>query len=209
MINAAVTLAAVASGLGTLWYIWLVIRNRVQPLLTSWIIFATTMTIGLWSYWNSPEHSLSGNIGNLVGVASTGSILLVVVIFQLFRDGPTAKFSDFQIKCLVATSGILGLWAILRFVIGNEIAATISNVLTQCLMVVGYVALAERLWKADKKTESIFFWSMMFLASAFSLIPAIMKSDWLGLVYGGRSTLTSATTIYLVFRIVAKAKQQT
>lgn len=194
-------------GLGTLWYIWLVMRGRIEPLLTSWIIFATTMSIGFWSYWNSPVHSFKGNIGNLTGVGSTVPILLAVVITQTLRKNLRVKFNPFQTKCLLMAGGILCLWFALRFMIGNATAAAVSNVLTQILMVVGYVALAERLYNATKNTESLFTWIAITLASLFSMIPAIENSDKLGCIYGIRATITSLITVGLILRLLRRTKE--
>jgi len=192
--------------LGTLWYIWLVVRRKIQPVLTSWIIFGTTMAIGFWSYWNSPTHSLVGNIGNLTGVVSAISILIAVSVVQLCKKELGVRFNRFQVKCLAAALGILISWGMLRFVIGNEVAAAISNVFTQILMIIGYIALAERLWNAEENSESLFTWSAIFLAALFSLIPAIVKSDLLGILYGARAAITSAITVYLILRILVKKR---
>ncbi len=205
--SAAVLLSVAGIGLGTAWYIYLALRGKIRPVLASWIIFGTTIAIGFWSYWNSPNHSLVGNIGNLSAIVSTGSILVAVALIQLCRKELRVKFSRFQVRCLIWSAGIVALWCILRFYVGNELAATISNVLTQILMVIGYTALAQKLWGQNEKTESLFTWASICISSILCLVPAIEKNDALGFLYGTRAAITSGITVCLILRTMMRERR--
>ncbi|MBX4189273.1 hypothetical protein KW785_01600 [Candidatus Parcubacteria bacterium] len=194
----AVNLTALFMGLGTIWYIYLVLTNRVRPVAASWIILAATMTLGLVSYWLSAKHSLAGGIGNITGAASTDSIIFAVL---WMRRKEKLIFSPIQRQCLQMAGVILVVWGILKFLVGGSTAATIANVLTQIVMVVGYVPLVERLKATHKDTESLFTWSMICLASGISMLPAVVNHDYLGVLYGLRAVLTSGIAVYLVYSI--------
>ncbi len=191
-----VRLTAIFMTVGTMWYIYLVLNNRIKPVLTAWIIISVTMTLGLVSYWCSPTPTFAGGIGNITGAVSTDSIILAVV-----WKNRSFKFSSFQKKCLAMAGGILIVWGILRFIVGGEIAATISNILTQVVMVVGFVPLVERLWKTRADTESLFTWSMICLGAICAVIPPIMSGDFLGFLYGARAMVCAGLTAWLTFMI--------
>ena len=200
LVTAALT--AVTMLVATVWYVYLVVRGRIAPVLASWIILATTMTLSYAAYWHAPNHTIAGNIGNLTGVVSTVAILASIIGREWKTGWGRSRFNAFQMQCLAGAGVIIVIWSILRFVIGGGSAAFISNVLTQILMVIGYVALVERLWTTRKERESLFSWTFIFLASSLSFGPALYPAtDWLGLLYAFRATVTSGIAVWLISKI--------
>ncbi len=191
-----VRLTAIFMSVGTMWYIYLVLTNRIKPVLTAWIIISITMTLGVVSYWYSPVHTIAGGIGNITGAVSTDSIILAVI-----WKNRSFQFNSFQKKCLAMAGGVLVVWGILRFIVGGEIAAAISNVLTQVVMVIGFTPLVERLWRGRMDTESLFTWSMICAGAVCATIPPIIGGDFLGVLYGARGAITAGLTAWLVFMI--------
>jgi len=191
--------------IGTFWYIYLVIKgdDRVKPILATWIILASTMTLGMATYWTSPKHSLIGNIGNATGVVSTISILSVIVCVSLNR-GIKLAFSEFQKWCLKVAGFIALLWIVLVWGFGGT--GVIPNILTQILMLVGYVATGERLMRADRNTEPFFFWTCIMLSGAFAIYVAVKSIDPLAYIYAVRATVTTSILLILMYLANRKSK---
>jgi hypothetical protein len=55
---------------GAAWYCYVIVKRRVQPPLASWILFATAITISFAAYWDTPRHTLIGNIGNFIAMVN-------------------------------------------------------------------------------------------------------------------------------------------
>ena len=178
--------------IGTFWYIAAVVKgnDKIKPVLATWIVLAGTMTLAFATYWTSPKHSLVSNAGNATGVVSTISILSVIVWFSLKRDIKLA-FSEFQKWCLAIAAIIAAFWAILVWGFGGT--GIIPNVLTQILMLVGYIATGERLMKADRNTEPFFFWTCIMVSGAFAIFVAVKSIDPLAYIYAIRGSLSDQT----------------
>jgi hypothetical protein len=184
---------------GTIWYIYVAIKgDKVRPVLASWIVLSGTMTLSFATYWTSPRHSLISNASNAASVFSTLAILVTVWWLNL-RNGGSIQFSRFQKWCLGISGLIAAFWV--AIVWGLHGTGIVPNILTQILMIVGYVVTAEKIWHATKNTESLFTWSCIMIASAIALYTAIVSSDILALVYATRATVASATIVWLMYRI--------
>lgn len=203
----AVFLACAVTVIGCLWYIRCLVFGTIRPPIAPWIVFSTTLGIGFWSYWHSPNHSLEGNIGNLTGLVSAGVNFVAILVEAACRRRLFVKFNRFQIWCLIVAGEILMLWFGLRFMIGGPAAAMVSNILTQVLMIVGYVALIERLYRMDDNNDSFITWLTVFAASVLSLVPAVDKHDLLGLLYSGRAVISSFIVVCLIVRIFIRAQK--
>ncbi len=204
----AVTLAVGLWATGSLWYVRLALTNQITPALTPWIIMSTTMILGVVSYWIADKPSMASQVAF---ITATSSIIInfFVVLYVTVERRREISFNKFQ-KCMLALSGTIVItWILLKFAIGGENASFITNILTQVLMTIGYVALAERLWFAKSQIESTFFWSTVFLGGIPFLILAIKDRDTLGIVFAIRSVTTSGITVALLLRIKAKMGSST
>lgn len=197
--------ALISAGLvlaGTVWYIVVAIGGtKVKPVLASWIVLAGTMTLSYATYWTSPKHNLVSNACNAASVLSTLSILATVIGLNL-GNRRKVKFSSFQKWCLLISGLIAAYWIILVF--GLYGTGTIPNILTQILMLIGYLVTAERLWNAEKNTESLMTWGMIALGSSVAVYTSIVSRDWLALLYAGRAAIAATTIVGLMYRLEKK-----
>lgn len=197
----SVVITCLLSVITNVYYLQLIIRNRVQPVLASWVILAVTTSLSFWTYWNSPQPTLQANIGNTLSFLSCNTILVTLLVLQWRQGWPRMKFNHFQERCLATSAFIIIFWWGARYLFGGQNAATISNILTQILMFMGYWVLAERLWRSEKNTESLTMWSGAFAASVVSVIPAILEHDKLAMLFGARALVTSGVIIALILRL--------
>lgn len=181
----------------TAWYCYQLMNGRVRTVLSGWIILSTTMVLGFTSYWFSPVHTWTGNIGNLVGVASTLSVFVTVLM-----TNPEWKFNSFQKMLLKLAGSIMIVWVILRILWSGDVAAIVVNVLTQVLMTIGYVAFFEKLLgqirREERHTESLVLWGGVFASTLTAIPPAVMNVDWLGMLYLLRAVITSGLTFSMI-----------
>lgn len=190
--------SAVLIVVATARYIYLAIRGEIIPALASWIVLGGTMTLSFATYWTSPEHSIVSNASNAASVLSAVAILITVAWLQR----GSVKFSYFQIWCLRIAGSICAFWVILVW--GLHRTGMVPNILTQVLMLVGYIVTAEKLWHATKNTESFFTWWCITVASAIAIFTAIVSKDHLATLYAIRATLASGTLVWLMYRIERK-----
>lgn len=195
-----IVLTAVFMTTATLWYDYLTLRRKIRPAVAHWFVLNTAMSLAFWTYWNAPEHSLVGNIGNFTGMLST-NLNFFVVLWARWRDNELKyEFTPFQKKSLFFAVSIVALWFVLRYVVGSSYAAIIANLLTQVLMLVGYIMLIQRLQKSVQHSESMVVWASIFAASTFSFFPAFLKGDWLAMLHATRGTVSSAPVVWLIWR---------
>ncbi len=184
---------------GTIWYIYVAIKgDKVKPILTTWIVFGVTTALSFVTYWTSPRHSLVSNACNTASVVGTLSIFSVILWINI-RKGERIVFSRFQKWCLGIYALITVFWV--TMVWGFNGTGTVPNICTQTMMIVGYVVTAEKLWSATKNTESFFTWNCTMVASAIAVYTGIVSSDTLATVYATRSMITSASIVWLMYRI--------
>lgn len=194
--------SAVLTIAGAIWYIYFALRgNKVKPVLASWIIIGGTMTLSFATYWTSPRHNLVSNAANAAGVIATLSILVTVFCLHVCNRGAIG-FSTFQKWSLVTSGLIASFWVILVWIFNGT--GIVPNILTQVLMIVGYVVTAEKLWRSTKNTESIFTWSCIMFGCGIGLYTGVASGDFLAILYASRATLSSATIVWLMFRIERK-----
>jgi hypothetical protein len=187
--------SAVLVTVATIWYIYLAIRGKIKPVLASWIVLGCTMTLSFATYWTSPKHSIVSNASNAASVVSAMGILITTAWLQR----GVVSFSRFQKWCLSIAGLITLFWVILVW--GLHRTGIVPNVLTQVLLLVGYLVTAQKLWRATKNTESFFTWWCLVIASAIALYTAIVSKDALAMLYATRATLASATLVWLMYRI--------
>lgn len=198
--------SAAVMTVGTVWYIVLISKKNenVKPVLAAWIVMASTLNLSFATYWTSPKHNLISNAGNAAAAISSFSILAVIVWLQI-KHSVKLVFSSFQKWCLGIAGAIAALWVIVVWGLGGT--GVIPNMLTQMLMLVGYVATGERLLKSEKNTEPFFFWICIFISGVFALFVAVKSIDPLAYVYAVRATVTTA--ILLVLMYIADRKPKT
>lgn len=189
---------------GTLWYVLAAIfGSKVKPVLASWIVLGGTMTLSFATYWTTPNKSIVSNACNAASVISTLSILVTAGVLY-WKSGKRIEFSGFQKWCLAISAGIAILWAVL---VGMGGTGIVPNILTQVLMVIGYVVTVQKLWGAAQNTESFVMWSCIMVASFIAVYTAVVSNDALACLYSVRASLASGTMVLLMVRIELRQRK--
>lgn len=182
----------------TVRYCYLTVQNKIYPVPATWIVASTTMSVSFWTYWHTAEHSILSNIGNATGVLNTLFIVTVVIFVRWKRGELSIAFTPHQKLSLKIVVVILFLWISLLFITSEHVAAAISNVMTQILMLYAYYILLVHLWYADQNTEDYLVWYMAFLAMIFALFAA---QDLLACVYSLRAIVSNFLVIIFMMRV--------
>lgn len=173
--------------------------QETNPVLGTWILMMVMMGLSFWMYWESPEKSLTGNMGVVAGVLNVAIILTGVIATNIRHDTLKVAFDNVQKRCFCA-SGI----AVLVWVITNK--PIISYTMVQLVAVSGLFATAARLWRAEKSTEPLFLWVSVFLANLCAAYPAWVHNDIFSWIYLCRAIPSTGIVIYLIVRIKRKMR---
>jgi lipid-A-disaccharide synthase-like uncharacterized protein len=189
---------------GTFWYIRLALKGeKVKPVLASWVVIGGTMTLSFATYWTTPRHSLVSNACNAISVLSTGSILITAAWLTM-QQRKGLSFSKFQKICLWISLAIAIFWIVLVW--GFKGTGIVPNILTQILMLIGYLVTAEKLWHATSNSESLFTWWCILLAGVVALYTGIASHDRLVILYAARTTFGTVVLIWLMYRAEREAQ---
>ena len=204
LISAIASAAIMAAG--TIWYVYLIVTDKVAPLLPAWIVSGTTLSLSFATYWTSPRHSLIGNIANSTAALGAGLILAILGV-RYWIKGEKIVFSPFQVICLKSSLAIAILWIVIVWGFGKS--GLIPNLMTQALMIVSYVIYFQKTWNADKNTESYILWGSIVLSTLFGLYGAIERDEGLSILYAVRSGACASTLIWLMHRADRKYRLAT
>ncbi|MFA5872282.1 MAG: hypothetical protein WC858_06230 [Parcubacteria group bacterium] len=175
-------------------YSWLICTDKnTSPVLATWILFLAASFLSFWTYWNTREHSLIGNMTNFSDLIAVTVILGSILIAR----GKESRlgFTKFQFFCLIASGIILILWKL-----GNFSPKT-SNMLLQTIMTIAYFPTLGKLWSAKNNPEPIEVWSGVMIVSSLGLGLSISENNIPGIVYAGRSLFFSSIIVALIARI--------
>lgn len=201
--NAAIV-SAVLVIVGTIWYIYLaLLGKKVKPVLAAWIVNSVAATLSFATYWTAPGHSLVGNAYNATCVLTINAILVAALIVMR-REKKGLKFSSFQVKCLWSSALITIFWVVL--VLGFGGTGIVPNIMMQVMMLIAYIVIAERLWRATENTESLFAWWCIVLASLAGMVTAAISHDWLASLFAGRTFFGSFVLVLLMHRAGRRSK---
>lgn len=186
---------------GSFWYAILVMRGEIKPVLASWIVLASTLSLSLVTYMTTKEFNWASSTMN--GTSAFSALFVLVAIRLKVEGGIT--FSLFQKRSLMASGVILALWIVLVWGFGKS--GNVPNLLTQILMVIGYALTAQKLWGATTNTDSSVMWWAITLAGFTGLYTAINsgdRGDGLAIIYSVRSLICSSFILFLIWRIGKK-----
>ena len=170
-----------------------------DPVPATWILIVVGMTLSLWMYWVSPQKSWTANIGVVSAFANTSAILVGVIVASIKHHTFIIAFNKTQKWCLAGGGGVVVFW----FFTDQPLA---SYILVQTIILIGYIATAKRLWKAERCTEPIFVWSAVLLGSLTALYPAWAKSDLFAWIFLARAIPCTIFLIYLIMRVQRRAQ---
>ncbi len=182
-------ITALLMGFVGLRYSYLTISRKSQPALATWLLFSVTTILSLATYFSTKNHSISANILNVMDVFMCNLIALSIVV----TNYKNIRFTRLEIICLIASGGILLLWAATK----NPTAA---NILLQLIITIGYFPTIARLWIFKEETESLSIWIVIWLATLSGLISASLRYDTLATVYALRALLFCSLVFVLILR---------
>ena len=178
-------------------YVQLAWRRKIDPVPATWVLMFVVFALSCWMYWKSPNHSFAGNIGNIAGFFNICLIVCGVVGRHVRDNTLRVAFNPFQKKCLAAGGLIVVFWLFTR-------NSQIAYLLTQVIALVAYTPTVVRLWTADRNTESLFLWGIVFVACLTALYPAVLLHDKLAWIYLGRAIPSTLVVIVLILRLTRR-----
>jgi hypothetical protein len=167
-------------------YCWLIRKGRISPALAMWVFFTIATVGSLLSYLAEGDYGLLDNILNTADIALVG---FVSIWIALYGDRST-RFNRFDLGCLIAVSIIVVVWAVT-----HEHVVAHSSI--QAILVIAYLPVIRRMWKANRNTESFFMWIGLLLAPIFSLLSS---EGALATVYATRAIVCTSTLLALMIR---------
>lgn len=180
---------AVLATAQSIYYSYGVYTGDISPAFWTWAMFMLGTSFSFWSYWQTKDHSLLGNIGNSIDVLNVFTILLSILFLAKKADFVP---SAFDVSCIGAVMIIFAWWRVSSW----HYAA---NLALQGVMTVAYFPTFFKLWNANHNTESFSAWSINLVVCVLALLAA---SDTLSRVYAARATILVSVVILLMTRIV-------
>lgn len=199
MYELSVWLTVIIVVLSSVDYIRLMLRREIDPVLATWILMGVVILLSVIMWASSPHSSWKGNI---VLVAATGNIgaILSVLVFVKQRDRKLfVAFTGVQKFCLAASAASVVFWTVT-----ND--AFISYLWVQSIALFAYVATIGKLWRAERSSEPLSTWILIFLSCVPALYPALVHHDKFAFVYLGRAMPSTLLLIYLIWRIKKKMR---
>ena len=180
-----------------MFYVYYACTGKTDPVLATWILMTVVLCLSFLMYLESPRRSWTGNIALTAGLVNILIILVGVTAAHIRHGTLRIAFDVTQKWCLIGGVSIVPFWWIT-----NE--PLVSYVLVQFVAVVAILATAERLWNAERNSESLFLWVVAFFAITCAIYPAWVKHDTFSWIYLGRAIPSTALIIYLIVRIERK-----
>ncbi len=174
-------------------------KQETRPVVATWILMITMISLTFWMYWSSPDKTLTGNISVVTGFVNTLMILSGVIATNIRYKTLSVAFNPVQKSCLAAGAVVALLWAVTK-----QPLAMYS--LIQLIGLAAYAATAQRLWRAEKSTEPLIFWFCTLGANLCAIYPALVKHDVFAGIYLARVLPTTTGMIYLIWRIKRRMK---
>jgi len=168
-------------------YIRMLRRRKIQPALAMWVFFTVAVIGSLVTYLCEGDFGLTDNMLNTADLVLCGGVAIAIVIY----GERSSRFTRFDTGCLMAVLAILGAWALTR----QHVAAHLA---IQFILVIAYLPVVRRLWKAQRNTESFVMWVGLLLAPVFSLLSS---RGVLATVYAVRAIVSTALLLSLMIRI--------
>jgi len=173
-------------------YAWLIRKDRIRPALAMWVFFTIAAVGSLLTYLGEGDYGVLDNILNTADIALVAG---VAVWIALFGDR-SARFSRFDLGCLMAVVVIVAIWAVTR-------QHVVAHASIQAILVIGYVPVVRRMWSSSRNTESFAMWIGLLLAPAFALLSS---RGALATVYSVRAIVCSGALLLLMIRLERRAR---
>ncbi|HPF70605.1 MAG TPA: hypothetical protein PLQ13_08060 [Candidatus Krumholzibacteria bacterium] len=169
-------------------------RGAIRPALAMWVLFTLAVGGSLATYLGDGRYSLWDNVLNASDLALCAYVAAIVLRY----GDHTTRFNRFDRACLVAVAVIILLWAVTR-------RHATANLLIQAILVIAYFPVVQRLWRADRNTESFAAWTGLMLAPVLSLLSS---KGTLATVYAVRAIVSTAALMALMARAELRGRRR-
>ena len=180
---------------GHSYYFYQIVKRKISPTLSTWIIFSAATALAISSYLVASHNNIVSGV--LPAVDAFVTFVIMIAIAVCTYSG--LHFKPFEKYYLIAAGFIALFWGIT----GN---AFIANLLVQILIIVGYLPTLQTLLSAKKNPESLPVWSFDLIAACISLYPAIIGGDFLSSIYSLRAVIMILIVVILMLRIIMITK---
>jgi hypothetical protein len=166
-------------------------RGKVKPVLATRLLFSVALTLSTFTTFR--ETGFPGVASNILNIADMFSVVFIMIVILLRKD-TNWVFTKLEKTCLTAVLFIFVIW-----LITNQ--NVIANLLVQMILVVAYMPTWMHLWNTQRNTESLSAWTFDFLASGLGIITPLQTMDFLPIVYGIRSVISTFLVVILILRL--------
>ena len=173
-------------------YVWQTATHRAHPVLATWILMLTLMSLSFWMYWANPQKTWTGNIAVISGLINVIIILSGVTWTHIRNKTITIAFEPVQKICLGAGGIVVIVWSVTK-------EPLTSYVLVQIIGLIAYFATIKKLWKLDKSTEPMFNWAAVLIASLLAIYPAWIRKDIFAYIYLVRTIPSTTFMVGLIW----------
>ena len=167
--------------------------KRVEPTLSTWLIFCSATSLSLASYLSTANKNFLAAALNGADVFTDVLIILTTVFFAVTRW----RIKSFEKYYLLGLVFIAGFWFFTK-------DAFHANLLIQALLILAYIPTFHNLIKLKRNTESFTVWGIILLSTAFSLYPTFnswqQKGNYLAFIYSVRSFVMISILMVLMLK---------
>ncbi len=196
MENICACIIVIMTSLFAVFYAYQIRKHKIDPTLSTWIIFMSGVGISLITYTIAENKDFKSGILNKVDAA-----FVLVVISAIFAWGKRElRLKPFEKWYL------LGVLVIIVYGILSK-SAWNSNVLSQVLLSVGYIPTIHHLIQQKKNRESFLGWGCSMIAAIAALYLARVAGKPLETLYASRALFFAALLLCLMFYYEIKQKK--
>ncbi len=189
--------ASIIMMVGSFWYCYQILREKVHPPPATFIILSFTFPLAFYMYTQNPGWSFTANIGLTTSIASVWVVAAFLLTKLSFQKKLHIEVNLFQRITILVSLLILVFW----FITKDQL---ISYVLLQVSALIGYIPVIKNLWKAERNRDSIIFWGSLFLSTCVASYAAYERNDVQSWIYIARAIPSTMTVLLLMNRIELK-----
>jgi len=182
MVSVAVIMVAFC-----IYYSFQIWRRRIDPTLSTWIIFLAGTGLSLVTYGLAENHDYQSGILNTLDVVSVAIILSAILKW----GKPELRFRQHEKWYLVGAALIVGYG-----IMTGDVWS--SNLYTQVLICCGYIPLIQTLVTEKRNTESFFGWICGLSAGIIGLYPAVVSGNALAVIYAVRTIIAVSVVLFFM-----------
>ena len=168
--------------------------KETTPVLATWILMTTMITLSFSMYMVSDRKSWTGNIAVVAALLNGWMILIGLVVVNARNGTLSVVFEPVQRASLAFGVAVVGLWCVTA-------APLLAYTLVQVIALIGYAVTVKKLWTLTRSTEPLSFWVISFIACCSALYPAWVRMDPFSWIYLARAVPSTLFLSFLIARI--------